>query len=266
MGDASSTSKSNPDPEHVLEHGEDVAAAAPRFKILPGSPISKARCHHLLIMSLAFTHGAANVICLIQFGIYASFVTGNTLSAARAFGASQAADGAYYSSVVGAYFVGVVAAQPAIVQKSRMSALAPIPIALGALTSLARWASGGSRYSILVLMPMLGFVNTVTQSVDGVTTHLYTGHWTKVGQNLYVLVTKGWRPGAHSAQLSVSLSVIAAFFVGAVSSQAFFLAVFDGAVPLGTSAVIGLIYALLLVLRDPLIRTPDSSTTSTNRS
>ena len=265
MGDASSTSKSNPDPEHVLEHGEDAAAAAPRFKILPGSPFSKARCHHLLIMSLAFTHGAANVVCLIQFGIFASIMTGNTLSAARAFGASQAADGAYYSSVVGAYFVGVVAAQPAIVQKSRMSAIAPIPIALGAFTDLARWASGGSRYGALVLMPMLGFVNAVTQSVDGVATHLYTGHWTRVGQSLHVLVTKGWRAGKHSAQLSVSLSVIAAFFVGAVSSQAFFLAVFDGDVPFGTSAVIGLIYAILLVLRDPLIRTPDSSTTSTNR-
>lgn len=203
---------------------------------------------HLLVASLSFTTGAANVVTLIHYSAFGTVLTGNTIAFARNLVEQDWADAGYYASVVVTYWFGAIIAKAVVVGcKWRVRSLAPMVLVLLTVCDLGRWQSYDNRYTIVPFVAALGLVNTATATLDGVVTQMITGHWTTIAGEFMELTRKGRTlPLKDQVQLVVSLGVIFWFIAGVMVAQAVFGYAFKGDVPVGTFCCFGGVYTLLL--------------------
>lgn len=207
--------------------------------------------HVLLACAFAFTTGWIDVLCVIQFGAFATIMTGNFILTAEEVASGHWDDALHKGSTILSYCGGVlifVALDKALKGASGRAQSIPVMVCLSAVDLLPQFVVR-SEYYVCLVSTAMGSVNAGSVQVSGIETNLVTGKLEKLVQAGYKHFFVERLDKAAALHTKTIAKVLLALTLGAVGSAIvygqFKLARFDF-----NFTLVGGVYTILLWARD----------------
>lgn len=191
------------------------------------TPAARVTKNDLIVSSLAFAAGVADVLTTRQFGCFLNMMTGMTMKMSLSLVAKAWADVAYFTVLFASYFSAFALYR--VVE--RRSKAAPQPIALGRLfaplvalcmvaADVMSWAQPGTKWAAVSLALGFGLVNAVATESTGAITCMITGHLQRLTSQA-VDRCAGPIGAAQASKAATSIFVVAMFAAGVAAGAAF---------------------------------------------
>ena len=206
---------------------------------------------------IAFLHGCLDVATFNGHNMFCNKMTGHTYNLFFALSTLSLADAAFAFAVLLSYVSGVGALRrlgSLRGSKPLSTVAAPTALALLLLADVMLAHTGGSRWAMALVAAASGVVSSACIAMTGSITAMVTGHMQVVSNALADALGGGSAP-AMTKPMRTSLIVIGSFGAGVASSAVLAARrLLPPIIALPTFSVIGVAYALALVLHDRPLR------------
>ena len=207
----------------------------------------------------ALISGYVDSYTLLNFGVYASFMSGNTTSGGLHIGQANLAAAAHGLLPIPFFVLGILVGTLLLQNKPQLSSaglslLVAAMLTIGVAASYFAWPGWAS---ILVLSTAMGIMNTSITHVGGQSVSLafITGNLNNLGQHLAMAIQGGpvqhvqgsW--DTHWLRAAVLAGIWSAFFLGAILGAAFAVRLANW-----TLLLPGLMLVIFAVLDRPVIQ------------